>query len=142
MAFITALVSGLLMSVQGVWNTRITEKAGLWLTNCIVHGTGLLFCIAVLLVVRDENFPGLRAVNKWYLLSGIIGASIVYTVVVSVDKLGPAYAVMLILIAQVICAYIIELLGLFGTEKAAFAWSKIIGVGVMIIGIIVFQWKK
>jgi len=41
-----------------------------------------------------------------------------------------------------ISAYLIELLGWFGTEKSNFMWTKLVGVGVMVLGIIVFQWKK
>lgn len=142
MALITAALSGLLMSIQGVWNTRITEKAGIWFTNSIVHATGLLFCLIVLFFIRDANIEGLKSVNKFYLLSGVLGAGIVYTVILSMEKLGPAYAVMTILIVQIVSAYLIELFGLFGTERVTFEWTKLIGVGVMLIGIVIFQWKK
>lgn len=142
MSMITALISGVLMSVQGVFNTRVTEKAGLWFTTSIVHFTAFLFCVAVLLFVRDDKVEGLKMVNKWYLLGGVIGAGITYTVVIATAKLGPSYAVMLILIAQVVTAYTIEWLGWFGTEKVGFVWTKAVGVGVMIVGIIIFQWKK
>ncbi len=137
-----AIVSGILMSVQGVWNTRVTEKAGIWLTNSIVHLVGFLFCICVLFFVRGSHIDGLRAVNKIYLLGGILGAGIVYTVVVSISRLGPAYAIMIILVAQVFASYLIELFGLFDTEKVPFMWSKLMGVAVMVVGIVVFQWKK
>lgn len=142
MSIITGLISGVLMSVQGVFNTRVSEKAGLWFTTGIVHFTAFLVCVAVLFFTRDANVTGLKMVNKWYLLGGVIGVGITYTVIVSMAKLGPAFAVMMILIAQMISAYLIELLGWFGTEKSSFAWTKVIGVGIMIIGIICFQWKK
>ena len=141
-SMITALISGLLMSVQGVFNTRVTEKSGLWFTSRIVHFIAFICCLGALLFVRDANIEGLKVVNKWYLLGGVLGAGITYTVIVAMSKLGPAYAVMLILIAQMSAAYLIELLGWFGTEKANFMWTKLVGVLIMIGGIIVFQWKK
>lgn len=142
MSMITALVSGLLMSVQGVFNTRVTDKAGVWFTAGIVHFTAFIVCIAVLLFTRDANVAGLKAVNKWYLLGGVLGAGITYTVVVAMAHLGPSYAVMLILIAQMVSAYLIELLGWFDTPKSSFMWTKLVGVGIMIVGIVVFQWKS
>ena len=142
MSIITGLVSGVLMSVQGVFNTRVSEKAGLWFTTGIVHFTAFLVCVAILFFTRDANVTGLKMVNKWYLLGGVIGVGITYTVIVSMAKLGPAFAVMMILIAQMISAYLIELLGWFGSEKSSFTWTKVIGVGIMLIGIICFQWKK
>lgn len=141
-SMITALISGVLMSVQGVFNTRVSEKAGLWFTTGIVHFTAFLVCVVILFFTRDANVAGLKMVNKWYLLGGVLGAGISYTVIVGMANLGPAFAVMLILIAQMISAYLIEVWGLFGTEKTGFLWTKLVGVGIMIVGIIVFQWKK
>lgn len=141
-SMITALVSGVLMSLQGVFNTRVSEKAGMWFTTGIVHFTAFIVCVIVLFFTRDANVLGLKMVNKWYLLGGVLGAGISATVIVAMAHLGPAFAVMLILIAQMTSAYLIELLGWFGTEKSSFVWTKLVGVGVMVLGIIIFQWKK
>lgn len=70
-----------------------------------------------------------------------MGAFITLTVIKSMDTLGPAKAVMLIVIAQLIVAYLIELFGLFGVEKQPFVWRKAIGALVAIAGFIVFKWE-
>ena len=75
------------------------------------------------------------------LLGGAIGAFITYTVIKSMELLGPARAVMLIVIAQLIVAYVIELLGWFGVEKQPLEWRKIIGMLTAIAGIVIFKWK-
>lgn len=142
MASIIALVSGVLMSIQGVWNTRLRESIGIWCTNSFVQGTGFLFALIILLFVRDANLTGFKSVNKFYLLSGIIGVGIVYTVIISISQLGPPQATLLILIAQITMSYLIQLFGWFGEEKSPFQWTKLLGVGIMILGIFIFQWKK
>ena len=73
------------------------------------------------------------------LLGGIMGALITYTVIRSMSSLGPAEAVMIIVTAQVLVAYLIELFGLFGVEKTEFQWSKLVGVLLAIGGIILFK---
>jgi transporter family-2 protein len=75
------------------------------------------------------------------LLGGAIGALITYTVIKSMAALGPARAVMLIVISQLIVAYLIELFGLFGTEKQPLEWRKVIGMGIAVAGIVIFKWK-
>ena len=75
------------------------------------------------------------------LLGGVIGAGITLTVIKSMEQLGPAKAALLIVIAQLIVAYVIELLGLFGVEKEPLEWRKIIGMGIALIGVAIFQWK-
>ncbi len=74
------------------------------------------------------------------LLGGAIGAFITYTVIKSMDMLGPAKAVMLIVISQLLIAYIIELLGMFGVERQPLVIRKVIGIVVAIAGFIVFKW--
>ena len=76
------------------------------------------------------------------LLGGIIGAGITYTVVQSVAALGPAKSAMLVVTAQLLVSYLIQLFGLFGTEKAPFEWRKLLGLGLAIAGILIFQYEK
>ena len=78
---------------------------------------------------------------KYMLLGGAIGAFITITVIKSMEALGPARAVMLIVISQLLVAYLIELFGVFGVEKQPFEWSKVIGMALSIAGILVFKWK-
>ena len=70
-----------------------------------------------------------------------IGAFITYTVIKSMDALGPARAVMLIVVAQLLVAYVIELLGWFGVEKQPWEWRKAVGMAIAIAGIVIFKWK-
>ena len=74
------------------------------------------------------------------LLGGTIGAFITYTVIKGMEMLGPAKSVMVIVISQLIVAYLIELFGLFGVEKQPLEMRKIIGMGVAIAGIVIFKW--
>jgi transporter family-2 protein len=135
-----ALLAGLLMSVQGVFNTRIMEQSNMWATNSWVHITAFALSIGVWFFTGRENLLSVFDVsNKLYLLGGIIGAFITFTVIKSISGLGPAHATMLILLAQLVVSYLIEVFGLFGTEKVDFEWIKLVGVVLMIAGIVVFN---
>lgn len=141
MAFIIAILSGALMSIQGVFNEGVTKQTSIWVSAAFVQLTAFLFCIAAwLLTGRDGSFSSLFTINnKYMLLGGILGALITYTVIKSVAGLGPAEAIMIIVTAQIIVAYLIELFGLFGVEKVNFEWSKLIGVALAVSGILVFK---
>ena len=39
--FICAIISSIAMSLQGVFNTRLSEKIGSWETNTLVQASGL-----------------------------------------------------------------------------------------------------
>ena len=55
--------------------------------------------------------------------------------------LGPAKAAMLIVISQLIVAYVIELFGMFGVEREPFVWRKVLGMLIAIAGIVIFKWE-
>lgn len=138
--FFIAVLSGILMSVQGVFNTQVTKQSSLWTTSAFVQLTALLVCVlAWRFTDRSNPLKVLAAKPSYLLLGGVIGAFITYTVVVSMGKLGPAKAVMFIVIAQLISAYLIELLGMFGVEKEPFSVRKLVGMAVAVIGVIVFK---
>ena len=136
-----ALISGALMSIQGVFNTEVTKATSPWVSTSFVQLTALIVCLLAWAFTDRQSFLTLMEVpNKWTLLGGVIGAFITVTVVRSMADLGPARAAMLIVIAQLIVAWVIELFGWFGVERTAFEWRKLMGMGIAIIGVIVFKW--
>jgi transporter family-2 protein len=143
--FLIAMLSGVLMSVQGVFNTEVTEKTGPWLTNCFVQLTGFLVCLGFFLFMEMGKIPVgdlFKVDRKYMLLGGVIGAFITFTVIESMSALGPAKAVLAIVIAQVLAAYLIELFGLFGVEKVDFSWMKLVGIVVALVGLVIFKWES
>lgn len=137
---IIALISGALMSVQGVFNTEVTKSSSLWAANSWVQITAFLVCIIAWFATGREGMAGLFAIDRKYmLLGGVIGAFITLTVIKSMGSLGPANAVLLIVISQIIVAYLIEVFGMFGVERVDFQWSKLIGGVIAIIGIVIFE---
>ncbi|NLK75489.1 MAG: DMT family transporter [Clostridiales bacterium] len=140
---IIAIVSGALMSIQGVFNTGVMKQTSVWVTSSFVQLSALIVCLGAWLTTgRQGSFADLfRIDNKYMLLGGVIGAFITFTVIKSVDTLGPARANMFIITSQLIVAYLIELMGIFGSEKVDFEWRKLVGVALVLIGIVTFKWK-
>lgn len=138
-----AVISGALMSIQGVFNTGVTKETSIWVSSSFVQLTALAVCLAAWLVTgRDSSFGALFKIDhKYMLLGGVIGAFITYTVIKSVEAIGPAKSALIIVVAQLLVAYVIELLGLFQVEKVPFQWRKVIGLAIAIAGVITFQWK-
>lgn len=140
--WMTALISGALMSIQGVFNTAVTKSSSQWVANSWVQFTAWLVCMAAWFFTGRESFGTLFQVdNKLMLTGGVIGAFITMTVIKSMADLGPARAVMLIVISQLIVAYVIELLGIWGTDRQPLELRKAAGMALAIAGIIIFKWK-
>ena len=138
-----ALVSGTLMSIQGVFNTEVTKQTSLWVSTGWVQLSAFLVCILAWIFTGRESISALWQVEpKYTLLGGVIGAFITITVIQSMGSLGPAKAAMLIVISQLVIAYVIELFGWFGVDKQPFAWRKVLGMLIAIVGIVIFKWEN
>ena len=135
-----ALLSGALMSIQGVFNTEVTRQSSIWVSAGWVQLTAFVTCLVMWLLTGRPEVQGIWQVRPWYLLAGgVIGALITWTVIRSVESLGPARSALLIVVAQIAVAYGIEVFGLFGVEKSGWEWKKAIGALTAVIGIIIFQ---
>ena len=101
-----ALLSGALMSIQGVFNTEVTKASSVWVAAGFVQLTAFLTCVAAWLFTGREPVLAFWQVEPKYMLLGGV----------------------------------MELFGLFGMEKAAFEWHKLLGLVISIVGIIIFKW--
>jgi len=141
MGYIFAIIAGASMSIQGVMNTRLSDKVGLWVSNAYVQGTAFVLSLIALIFVKNMSLKGFGEVNKWYLFGGVFGLIITITVMLSVKNLSPVVAISTILVSQLLCAAIIDAFGLMGSEKIAFTWNKYLGLAAMIGGVILLKWK-
>lgn len=141
LAIIYAIISGISMTLQGVFNTKLEEKLGTWETNLVAQATALFITLIIVFFFGKGNLKAVKDVNKIYLLSGFLGVIIIFTVMKSIGAMGATCGIGVILVAQLASAGIIDAFGLFGSEKISFGFKEIIGVTIMIIGIVIFKWR-
>ena len=141
MGLIMSIIAGAAMSIQGVWNTRLQEKIGMWETTAFVQGTGFVLALIIAFIFGNGNIREIGDTNKLYLLGGAVGIIITYTVMQGINSLGATYAISAILISQLTVAALIDAFGLFGSEQVAFNLWKIAGIGLMIGGMVLFKLK-
>ena len=86
--FLIAVLSGVLMSVQGVFNTQVTKASSIWAANVFVQFSALLVCLAAWGITDRTNLLSIWKVEpKYMLLGGVMGAAITWTVIRSMDAL-------------------------------------------------------
>ena len=141
LGIIIAIISGALMSIQGVFNTSLNKQTNLWFANMYIQISAFIVCLIMYLVTNSKgNIRMLLDVkNKYILLGGVIGAFITVTVVKSISELGTAKAIMIIIISQMVVAYLIELFGLFGSKSARFEMKNLLAIVIIIVGIVIFK---
>lgn len=135
------ILAGAAMSFQGVINTRLGEKIGLYESNAYVQGTAFVLALLVMLLFGKGQFGKILKLPWFYWLGGVLGLVITLTVMLGIKHLTPAIAISTILIAQLLAAALIDAFGLLGTDKVPFTWNKYAGMALLISGVLLFKWK-
>ncbi len=136
-----SILAGAAMSVQGVINSKLGQSIGTMHANAFVQGTAFALSLAALLFAKQGGFAALGHTPAVYWFGGAIGLVITLGVMLSVKDLGPALAVSIILIAQLLTAALIEAFGWLGSDRVPFDWHKYAGLGLMIAGMLIFKKK-
>lgn len=141
LGIIFSIIAGLAMTLQGIFNTRLSDKIGTLESNTFAQGTGFLIALTILTFSSRNGFKHIKEANKLYLLGGVLGVIILFTVMKGIKSLGPTCSIAIILISQLSSAALIDSIGLFDSEAIKFGLTKLIGLVIMIIGIVIFKWK-
>ena len=136
---IFSIIAGAAMSVQGVMNTRLGEHIGTMEANVIVQCTAAVLSLLALLVSHSGSFAALGETPRLYWFGGVLGLVITVTVMLGIKNLSPTVSISVILISQLLTAAVIDAFGLLGSERAAFDWTKYVGLGLMLGGVVLFQ---
>ena len=83
LGILISILSGALMSIQGVFNTGVTKQSSIWMASGFVQFSALLVCVVAWFATgRQGTVASLFAINhKYMLLGGAMGAAITYTVI-------------------------------------------------------------
>lgn len=141
LAIFFSILAGAAMSVQGVMDTRLSDRIGLYESNVLVQGMAFALSVIALLFLGNGNFGALGETNRIYLIGGALGIVITITVMLAIRGLGPTIAISVILISQLLVAALIDAFGWFDSERIPFGWQKFTGLALMVGGVLLFKWK-
>jgi bacterial/archaeal transporter family-2 protein len=134
-----AVIAGLLVGLQNIFNTRVNDHAGTWSTTALVLGLGFLASMLLGIVFEGTQLFVLEHIKTWHWFSGLIGVGVVVCLVQGTKLLGPTFAISIVLTSQLGFALLWDSLGWFGLEKIPFTTQQLVGVLVIIGGVIVFK---
>jgi bacterial/archaeal transporter family-2 protein len=137
-----AVLAGLLVGLQNIFNAKVNEQAGTWATTALVLGLGFLASMTLGLVFEGSGLFMLDNMKTWHWFSGLIGVGVVVCLVQGTRLLGPTYAIAIVLTSQLGFALLWDSLGWFGLEKIPFTFQQLVGVLVIAGGVIVFKFSS
>ncbi len=134
MEILLATICGMTVSLMNILNGKLSAVTGTFLSLVVIHLTGLLAVILVLMV-RHEKLTIKSGIPILAYSGGVIGVLTTLFSVVSVSKVGAASLTALSLGGQMAVSFILEHYGLLGAKQQRISLQKIIGLCVVIVGI-------
>ncbi|CDQ17811.1 transporter family-2 protein [Halobacillus karajensis] len=136
---IFSLLGGLCITMQGIFNARMSDSIGGWHTTSMVHLVAFTISILIYFYVRDGKGKSFKQVPILYLIGGTFGVIVVFAELSAIKMIGPASAIAILLVSQIGTAFVIESKGWFGQNKIPVTLKQGIGIGMMLAGVIFFQ---
>jgi len=134
-----ALFAGSLVGMQNIFNSKVEETAGSWTTTTWVLGMGFIASLFFGLLFEGTGLFQLNNLLPWHAMSGVIGIGVVTGLVQGIKRLGPTYAISIVLTSQLVFALLFDSLGWLGLQQVPFTLMKLLGVLLIIGGIFVFK---
>ncbi|RJX40559.1 DMT family transporter [Paenibacillus pinisoli] len=136
-----ALAAGCLISVQTLFNNKVSEAVSSQTTSALVLGMGLLASFGMGVLMEGRSFFDVGSIPAWYWFSGLLGIGVVTCVVNGVKQLGASYAIAIVMASQLLCALWWDSLGWFGLQQVPLTPQKGIGAVLLIAGLVMYKVK-
>jgi bacterial/archaeal transporter family-2 protein len=131
-----AVTAGLAGSIQVALMSRLGERIGV--LEALAFSTALTAAIAcvVLLLARQSVAGFERAVHQpwWMLLGGVMGLIIVFAITYAGPRIGVAATVGILIAGQLAMGAAIDRWGLFGSDRIALHWPRVLGIALLAVG--------
>ena len=131
-----AVLAGLAGSIQVAVMSQLGKRIGV--VEALAFSTAVTFVLAlVVLLVARRSLAGFeRAVHQpwWMLTGGVMGLIIVFTVTFAGPRIGVAATVGILIAGQLVMGAAIDRWGLFGSDRIALHWPRLLGLALLATG--------
>ena len=116
--------------------SRFGERIGI-LEALAFSALGTALIAAVVLLVVRGSFDGYAAAARqppWLWIGGVMGAIVVFTITFAGPRLGTAATIGLLIAGQLAMGAVIDRFGLFGLDRIALHWPRLVGIVLLGVG--------
>ena len=130
LAVALASVAGLAGAVQVAVMSELGERVGVAAALAVSAVVTLVLAVAILLVARDgiANFRDAFHIPAWLWVGGALSILIVLAVTVGGARIGSAATIGIIIAGNLVMAAVIDRYGLFGVDRIALTWPRVLGI--------------
>lgn len=138
-----AVAAGIGVAVQAVLNARLRFVLGAPVWAAITQFVVGLAVLGVVALVTRPGPPATAALGKapwWLWTGGIFGATFILMGVIVTPRLGAALMLASTIVGQLGAALLVDHFGWFGAAVIPISATRIVGVVLLAIGVILIRW--
>lgn len=132
---LVAVVAGVAVVLQAQFMGVMDQQIGTLESVFITYGSGGLLVGLTMLLLRGGNLAEWRSVPPYVMITGILGLIIVGTIGYVTPRLGLVTAFTILIATQFLLGGVIDHFGWFGAEIRPLDFTKLLGVGVLMLGV-------
>lgn len=140
--YLIALVAGMAAATQAAINSQLASGLGgqpvVAALVSFAVGALLLAVAAAALSDVPRAWAALPQQPLWLWLGGALGAGFVLTTVGLAPRIGIVNLLFFMIAGQLLAAVVIDHWGLLGMATRPISWPRLLGLGVMALGLVVF----
>ncbi|AWJ91631.1 EamA-like transporter family protein (plasmid) [Azospirillum baldaniorum] len=139
---LAAIITGAVVPFQAGANAVLGRSLGhpLW-------GTAVSLCVSfacilpVMALARVEapTLSNLAQAPRWVWIGGVVGVVYITGALMLAPKLGAAGFITAVIAGQMLASIIIDQWGLVGLPRKPVSWSRLAGLGLIFLGLVVMQ---
>lgn len=137
-----AFVAGMLIPIQAASGGTLGRVLGspLWgAAGALSIGVVAILLMALVLRLPLPSLPDVVRGPWWMWIGGITGAIYVVTSVALIPRTGAALFMVCVIAGQMVAALVLDHFGLLGLTAKPATWGRVIGIGVIFVGIAITQ---
>jgi transporter family-2 protein len=135
-AVVLASAAGLAGAVQAAVMSELGQRVGIVPALAFAVLVSLVCALAALLV-WERSFVGVRAALHepvWLWIGGVMSVFIVFAITVGPPRIGVTATIAIVIAGNLLSAAVIDRFGLFGVERVALSWPRLVGFALLALG--------
>ncbi|HYY65309.1 MAG TPA: DMT family transporter [Gaiellaceae bacterium] len=131
-----SLVAGVAGTVQIAVMGRLGDRIGVVPAFAFAAAVAAGIGVLALLAARQslEGFADAVDQPAWLWIGGLMGAFVVLTITYAGPRIGTTATVAVFLVGQFATAAAVDRYGLFGLDRIAVGWPRVLGLALLAVG--------
>lgn len=134
LTILIGILGGVAVGLQSPIANSVGQRLGGASGSLIVHVSGAILSLILVLVRGGENIREWRSIPVWMFGVGSLGVLLYLTIIHTIPRVGIAPALTLIIVGQLLTGMLIDHFGWFDVELHAIDGTRLLAAGLLLAG--------